>query len=170
MKIYLDMDGVLADFERRYLELFGERPADTRGKNKHFWKNWGTFVSGKNFETLELHPNALELIQHVESLNVPIEILSSSGGFESHEDVVDQKLKWLSAQGITYKPNIVPGSAIKARYAKPWHVLIDDTAKVIDKYREAGGPAIHHVRIEDTLEQLDTIYTAWKISNDKSQD
>ena len=49
-------------------------------------------------------------------------------------------------------------------------MLIDDTAKVIDKYREAGGPAIHHVRIEDTLEQLDNIYAAWKMSDAKSQD
>lgn len=170
MKIYLDMDGVLADFESRYIELFGERPADTRGKNKHFWKNWGYFVSGKNFETLDLHPNALQLMRHVESLEVPIEILSSSGGFESHDDVTDQKLKWLNSRGIRYKPNIVPGSAIKARYAQPWHVLVDDTAKVIDKYREAGGPAIHHVDIKATLEQLDAIYAAWKTSHDKSQD
>ena len=45
MKIYLDMDGVLTDFEKKYEELFGVRPDEVQARTKHFWENWQEFVA-----------------------------------------------------------------------------------------------------------------------------
>ena len=42
-KIYLDMDGVLCDFEKRYKKLFDELPEYSR-RNKEWSENWTTFV------------------------------------------------------------------------------------------------------------------------------
>ena len=161
MKIYLDMDGVLADFEDRYVEKFGEFPKDSHKRRKHFWNNWKQFVDDADFETLRKHKNCDELLEVVRSLNLPVEILSSSGGGYSHDIVTEQKKKWLEANGIEFKANIVPGGGHKADFASPWHILIDDTDNVIERYRKAGGTAIHHVDIHETVKQLRTLYLEW---------
>ena len=162
MKIYLDMDGVLADFAGRYFELYGVRPGETRAQKEHFWKNWRNFVEGKNFETLELNEGAVELLAYVASLDVPVEILSSSGGGDLHDVVVPQKLKWLESKGIPYKANIVPGGAKKAAFATPWNILVDDTERVVNTYRAAGGPAILHKGTSDTIKQLSKFHLEWR--------
>lgn len=162
MKIYLDMDGVLTDFEQRYEDLFGVRPDEVKSRTKHFWDNWEDFIKGKNFETLAWHKGAVELLAYVASLRVPVEILSSSGGEMFHDDVVAQKQKWLSDKGIPYKANIVPGGAKKAAFAAPWNVLIDDTERVVEAYRKAGGTAILHTDVNSTIKQLADLYLEWQ--------
>jgi hypothetical protein len=162
MKIYLDLDGVLANFDKRYEELFGVRPKETRQRRRHFWNNWETFINGKNFETLDLMPDATELLVVVESLKVPIEILTSSGGHQYHEEVKQQKINWLKNKGIPYKPNVVPGGVKKAEFAAPWNILIDDTEKVIEAYRKAGGTAILHKNVAETISALYKLHLEWQ--------
>ena len=162
MKIYLDMDGVLTDFEKRYEELFGARPIEINKQNKHFWSNWETFVKGGNFTTLEKHKGADELLSFVKSLNVPIEILSSSGGHQYHECVTTQKNAWLRNNGIDFKPNIVPGGKKKAQFADPWNILVDDTQHVVDNYKAAGGTAILHHDVNVTIRELSRLYLEWQ--------
>ena len=162
MKIYLDMDGVLTDFETRYEELFGVRPDEVKARAKHFWENWQAFIMGGHFQHLDWHPGAVELLAYVASLRVPVEILSSSGGGDFHDIVVPQKLKWLESKGIPYKANIVPGGAKKAEFAEPWHILIDDTPHVVEKYRNAGGTAILHTNVNDTIKQLGALHLEWQ--------
>lgn len=162
MKIYLDLDGVLANFDSRYEQLFGVRPAEVKARAQHFWNNWSAFVEGDNFASLDWQPGAVDLLAYVASLNVPVEILSSSGGDKFHDTVVAQKLKWLESKGIPYKANIVPGGAKKAAFAQPWHVLIDDTDRVVENYRKAGGTAILHTSASDTIKKLSALYLEWQ--------
>lgn len=159
MKIYLDMDGVLTDFDKRYVELFGERPFDPEENREHFWNNWKQFVDGNNFEDLEVHPDAYALMQVVNSLKVPYEILSSSGGGYSHDEVIRQKKVWLAKHGFDVYANFVPGGRHKAKFAKPDHVLVDDMKRNIELYRENGGAAIHHTNVGDTVRELIAHYT-----------
>ncbi len=63
------MDGVIANFEKRYIELFNESPGSARDR-KMFSKNWTKFIEGKHFETLDWWPGASELITYV-STNFP---------------------------------------------------------------------------------------------------
>jgi hypothetical protein len=154
MKIYLDMDGVLTDFEKRYDELFGVRPSEAQARTSHFWRFFEEFITTGQFKTLEKHKDADKLLHFVHTLGVPVEILSSSGGPKHHDCVVAQKEAWLRNNGITYKANIVPGGSKKAELAHPWHILVDDTLHVIEKYRAAGGTAVHHYDINVTLNEL----------------
>ena len=156
------MDGVLAEFEERYVEKFGEFPKDLDKRRQHFWNNWKKFVDDADFETLEKHKNCDKLLEVVRSLKLPVEILSSSSGGYSHEAVTKQKQKWLDSNGIEFKANIVPGGSHKARFASPWNVLIDDTQHIIDLYRKAGGTAIHHVDIDQTIKQLHALHLEWE--------
>ena len=158
------MDGVLSDFEARYVELFGERPSDIQRRNKEFYAYWETFVKGKNFEVLPPHKGGVELLEYLgtEFKDIPVEILSSSGGQHFHEEVAEQKRKWLCDHGITYNPIIVPGGSKKAEYAKSlWDILIDDTERNIDKFRKAGGTGILHTNVDDTIKQLRRIHLQW---------
>lgn len=162
MKIYLDMDGVLTDFEKRYEELFGVRPIEVQERTQHFWSNWERFIDGGNFKTLEKHKDADTLLQFVHSLRVPVEILTSSGGEKRHEEVMKQKIVWLCDNGIPYKANVVAGGAKKAQFAKPWHILVDDTPHVVEKYRAAGGTAVLHYDIAVTLQELSKLHLEWQ--------
>lgn len=142
-KIYLDMDGVLCDFEKKYVELYNEFPKHAR-ERKLFSKNWNNFVETKQFEKLDLFPGALELMKYVNETNIPVEILSSSGGEKFHSIVEEQKKKWLKDHNIDYKPNIVSGRRGKAKYATPNTILIDDTPEVIKFFEDADGIGILH--------------------------
>lgn len=165
MKIYLDIDGVLSDFEQRYIQKFGEFPEDAIKRKQHFWDNWKNFVDDKDFETLPMHKDALQLLAAVKKLHdagVPVEILSSSGGGYSHDIVTEQKKKWLLDHGITYKANIVPGGGHKAKYAAPWNILVDDTQHVVDRYRAAGGTAVHYTDVDKAIKELNALYLEWQ--------
>lgn len=158
--LYLDMDGVIANFEKRYEELFHQTPAEGRDQ-KEFGRNWPIFVEGDNFANLEKWPGADELLEFVEHIRqnygVNVEILSSSGGQRYHNEVSDQKTRWLAKHGITYKTNFVPGRVHKSKYATPETVLIDDTPDVIENFNAAGGIGILHTDLGKTFEQLKSL-------------
>jgi len=156
------MDGVLTNFEKRYDELFGIRPSEQNARTSHFWRHFEQFIVEGNFRTLEKHPDADKLLQFVHEMRVPVEILTSSGGEKYHEQVTQDKITWLCNNGIPYKANVVPGGSKKAMFADPWHILIDDTPHVVEKYRAAGGTAILHYDINVTLKELAQLHLEWQ--------
>lgn len=162
MKIYLDMDGVLANFNKQYELLFGIRPTDTENRTKHFWSHWDEFIAGKNFTKLELMPGANTLMKECDLLKVPVEILTSTSNEKHYDTIVIQKTEWLKAHNITYKPNFVAGGLKKAQYADPWGILIDDTPKVVDAYIKAGGTAILHTDADKTIVELSKLYLEYQ--------
>jgi hypothetical protein len=162
MKIYLDMDGVLANFDKQYELVFGARPTDIKDRTKHFWSHWDEFVTGKNFTKLELLPDAKTLMKACDLLQVPVEILSSTGNEKYYNEIAAQKTEWLKAHGITYKTNFVAGGSKKAQFADPWNILVDDTPKVVDAYVKAGGTAILHTDADTTIKQLLKLYLEYR--------
>ncbi len=150
--IYLDMDGVIANFEKRYKELFHQDPEVDR--KTHFKKYFDEFIHGKNFATLEMMPGAMDLINFLRKAPVPTNILSSTANEENYDEIAKQKMVWLQTHGITFTPLFVPGKHLKYKYAKPDTLIIDDTQSVIDDWRAAGGHAIWHKDVPSTLAML----------------
>ena len=151
--IYLDMDGVICDFVGRYKKLFNLNPDQTRNK-KEFGNLFNQFIQGKNFATLEMMPHASELLEFLRNASVPTEILSSTARPDSHDSISKQKEIWLNSHGITFKRNFVPGKQLKKEYAKEDTLIIDDTETVITDWRIAGGHAIWHRDVPNTLAML----------------
>lgn len=152
------MDGVLSDFSQRYSKLYGyiaggEGTENDRDK-KEFSKNWNDFVETKQFEILDWFTGGKELIDFVKSLNVRIEILSSSGGAKFHSEIREQKEIWLAKNNITFPVNIVPGRRTKRFFSYKGNVLIDDTKDVVDEFNQYGGKAILHTDANKTIEEL----------------
>jgi FMN phosphatase YigB (HAD superfamily) len=158
-KIYLDMDGVLSDFERRYREIFGTDPALVR-EHKRFSDHWDEFVLGHHFNCLDYHEGALELLEYLKDKDVEIEILSSSGGEKYHDIVKADKIVWLCEHGIPYHPNVVSSKRLKKNYANENAILIDDTLSNIEEFNEAGGIGIYHKDVKKTIEELNKLLNA----------
>lgn len=157
IKIYLDMDGVLSDFEGAFAKEYGQ---DTlKNRDKKIWTTeWPDFIlNKKGFATLPKWPGCDELVNFVSELGIPIEILTSSGGLKYHNEVKEQKLEWLIENNISFKPHVVPGRKHKKEYALPNVVLIDDTLDVIESFNKAGGIGIHHKNLGETIERLKSL-------------
>jgi len=156
-KIYLDMDGVICDFQDRYKKLFDSLP-ERDDKTKTFYKNFDKFIEGRNFADLNMMEGSITLIHTLEKLyeeyGIVTEILSSTASEKRHENIKQQKEEWLKTHGITFKQNFVPGKSLKYKFAEPTALIIDDTVSVIDDWRRAGGQAIWHNNVPATLAML----------------
>jgi hypothetical protein len=153
--VYLDMDGVIANFDKRFHELYGITSADADAQ-KIFGGMFQDFIANGQFATLELMPDAMDLINFLRNSMAHVEILSSTSLPKNQEAVSKQKLIWLEEHGISFFPNLVPGKHLKKNWAKPNAMMIDDTKSVIDDFREAGGYTIWHSDVPTTLAILKT--------------
>ena len=151
--IYLDMDGVIADFETRYKELFNILPSQARN-NKEFDTYFDKFIADGNFATLDMMPDAMELITVLRNAAPPTQILSSTASQKRYDAISKQKKEWLAKHDIDFQANFVPGKQHKKKYARKDTLIIDDTESIITDWRSAGGVAIFHKNIPDTLAQL----------------
>jgi len=151
--IYLDMDGVISDFDASYKWLFGKCCRDDPVR-----RNWNTFVRDhQGFRDLPWVRDGKKLLQYIESLNKNIVILSCASKPITFDEVVEQKTYWLRSNGIQYPTIFTKTKEEKGEHASPSCLLIDDSIKCIDAFKKNGGQAILHQNFEQTkhlLEQL----------------
>jgi 5'(3')-deoxyribonucleotidase len=149
--LYLDMDGVLADFNKEYTKF------DPQKEDRKKFRD--SVMTHKIFEKLDFMPDTQELLNHVSKLqNVRIEILTSMGTHEPNQanEAKSQKLKWLNAKNLPYKANFVHNKEEKAKYATPTSILIDDSSGCIGPFIAAGGHGILHSHSSETIRILDS--------------
>ena len=149
-KIMLDMDGVIADFQKRYVELYNMQPKEAEA-NKKFNHFFDDFIQHNHFATLDIMPGAYDLIAFLRTLSIPTEILSSTASEKRDALIRPQKLQWLESHAIGFKANLVPGARNKAKFATPDSILIDDMERNCEDFRKAGGYAILHKDVPTTL-------------------
>jgi 5'(3')-deoxyribonucleotidase len=157
--IYFDLDGVLADFEKGFHRMTGidlallgpDAFADKETKDAVF--QHPTF-----FLDLELMPGAKDLVNYAQGFQADIKVLTATG--YSNEDAVDaQKRAWVKKHFGDLEVHTVPKSEMKAKFAWPIDILIDDRLeKSIIPFREKGGIGIHHTHPAKTKVELDRVW------------
>jgi len=167
LTIYLDMDGVLCDFNKEYIKVIGVPPSLENRDKKERDEKWLKFINTKSFENLDYFKDAKVLLKVIKLLdldsNVNVEILSSAGGALHYDEVKAQKVKWLKDHNVPYEVNIVKHRSKKKYYANEYTLLIDDTDDVIDSFGRAGGKTILHKGIIKTIIKLLKVYLEFKI-------
>ena len=147
MKIYVDLDGTLTDFDQQLADLMHlplKRPMLV--DDKIMWPALAKAGEGY-WSTMPWISDGRELWDAVKKYN-PI-ILSSPTRDQSS---VDGKKAWLS-KNLPGVPFIIDKN--KDKYAAEGDILIDDRDNNIRKWREAGGIGILHKDAESTIKKIE---------------
>lgn len=147
-RLYLDCDGVLADFDSGFESKF--RMKSQRYEDKFGTKAFWTAIKEdlNFFGTLPLMSDAMELFNEVKHLRPIILTGCPFGEWAEH-----QKFKWRDKyfSGI---PMITCLSKDKRLYCEPEDILIDDTVKYKSLWEDAGGLFILHTSAKESIKQL----------------
>lgn len=157
--LWLDLDGVLADFERKVSDISTIPFASM--KKSSVWYHIQRYNDNVKpfFESLDKMQDADDLLDWVVGKFGTIKILSACG--HTPKGAADQKRKWVADNVEPRVPHIVAkivtSSEQKAQYASPTSILVDDRMKSIDPWVRAGGIGVHHQNTNDTIRQLELL-------------
>ena len=151
-KIFVDMDGVLADFIQG---VEGPKYLNGPFDKQSYYDNRKIELSNAGL-FLDLPPmsDMQTLVDYIKSTGIDWEILSCSGEI-NRDRVAKDKFKWIRKHvDIDVLVTCTLKGKEKAIYARPGHVLIDDKASNITAWQEAGGVGIHHIYAKNTINRL----------------
>ncbi len=155
--LFLDCDGVLADFDAGAKRILGATPAtfEERHGKSEFWKR---LSRARNFygELPEM-ADARELFEAVEHLKPTI-----LTGLPLGRWATPQKERW-AAEHFPGVPIITTMARQKHLHMDPGDVLVDDRENHRQLWEDAGGIFIHHRNARDTIRQLAEIYPSVKV-------
>ena len=155
-RLFLDADGVLADFDLGVRRLLGMRPkayiaAHGRGA---FWKQ---LARAPNFYgSLHEMPDARILFDAVKHLKPTILTGLPLGNWAA-----PQKIEW-AAEHFPGVPIVTCLAQDKHLHMDPGEVLVDDREKHRAAYEQAGVVFVRHKNAADTLRQLAKIFPSVK--------
>ena len=147
-QIYLDCDGVLADFDKGAEAILGLPPAafEKRHGPGEFWKRLAR--ADGFFEHLDPLPDAQELYEAVKAKG-PIILTGMPRGRWAEP----QKRRW-AERHFPGVPVITTSAALKREHCHPGDVLVDDRDRHRKLWEDAGGLFIHHTSAQSSIAAL----------------
>ena len=148
-QIYLDCDGVLADFDKGAAAILG-MPSAAFEKQHGLGAFWKKLATAPDFYgQLQPLPDALDLFDAVRHLN-PIILTGLPRG------------NWAEAQKRRWAERHFPGvevittmAALKHEYTRSGDALVDDRDKYRHLWEGAGGVFIHHKSARQSIAALE---------------
>ena len=152
-KIYVDMDGVLVNFNKGFKDLEGISPDEYIDKYSKgaFWKT--LLKHPRFFKDLEWMPDGKELWNFVKQYNPTI--LSAPVSEKNMPHCKEDKTNWIKNH-IGDNVEIILDED-KGAYANENDILIDDREKNINEWQAADGVGILHTSTADTISKLKRI-------------
>ena len=157
-RLFLDADGVLADFDESARKLLGMSPKDFIAKHgrSEFWER---LRKAKNFYgSLREMPDARQLFEAVKHLEPTI-----LTGLPIGTWAAPQKVEW-AAEHFPGVPIITCLACDKHKHMHPGDVLVDDREKHRATYEAAGVVFVHHANAKDSLRQLAKFFPSISIA------
>jgi hypothetical protein len=145
MKLFLDLDGVLADFDRGVEAVTGKRP-----DQQHIRQMWKALAREPDFYgTLDMMHNAQVLWEFCKPYHPTI-----LTGLPLGDWAPEQKRRWVAAMLGADVPVITCMTREKHRFSGPGHVLVDDRAGTRVPWEAAGGTFILHTQAARSIAEL----------------
>ncbi len=157
-KVYLDMDGVLADFDQRFRDISGMEPREFENKygTKAFWNLIDEENKIKFWVGIPVMSGASDLVDAVKDYNYEL-LTSPSAKKQSYLG----KILWVknhTGDVFPSKPRINFKKAKEKHLVKPQltktDILIDDREDTIGRWNAAGGTGIIYKNISQVLNDL----------------
>jgi len=156
--IYLDMDGVVANFDKRFEDLSGMMPQEYVDKNglNAFWDLIDEKHKVAFWRGIEIMPGAEKLVSYVSKH--PFEMLTAPS--IKKQSIIGKGLWIKDKVGTLYstKPKVTYRSAKQKHTVKPnltkFDILIDDKGSTIDRWNAAGGTAILYQNADQVINDL----------------
>lgn len=150
MQLFLDCDGVLADFDKAASQLLGMWPSDFE-KERGTVEFWDKIHSDPNFFLdLEPMPDMWELYNGVKHLD-PI-ILT---GIPKYMDPLNnEKIEWSLKMFGEDQRIICCRAKEKCLHGKPEDILIDDRNMFKKFWEKMGGTYVVHTSAKNSLDKL----------------
>jgi hypothetical protein len=143
--LFLDLDGVLADFDHGVQAVTGRRPEDLPLKAM-----WAALAQAPGFfETLGMMEDAGELWRYCAPHQPTILTGLPLGSWAP-----EQKRRWVARMLGAHVPVITCMSRDKPRWSGPGHVLVDDRASAREGWERKGGHFVHHVSAGQSIALL----------------
>jgi hypothetical protein len=153
MQIFVDMDGVLADFDRHHEETFGFR-SDKLLDNV----DWGKVAAVPNFYAgIPMMADAQLLWNFLLVARQGRPPIVLTGIPASVAEAADNKRQWVARNFGSNVEVRCCRSKEKCLHAQPGDILIDDWEKYRDLWIAKGGRWITHTSAADTVEQLQKV-------------
>jgi hypothetical protein len=155
--LFLDCDGVLADFEAGVRQLLGSTPLKFQGRHGtgEFWRRLAKH--GNFYGDLPEMADAQDLFRAVKHLKPTI-----LTGLPLGTWAAPQKERW-ARKHFPGVPIITTMARQKHLHMDPGDVLVDDRENHRHLWDQAGGIFIHHKNAADSIRQLSEIYPSVKV-------
>jgi hypothetical protein len=151
-QIFLDCDGVLADFDTLAIDIFGQHPRDAEDLlgTPEFWNR--IIGHGSFYRDLPMMPDAMELYRAVAHLNPIILTGCPQGGWSE-----PQKTAWAAHHFPGVEIITCPSKDKYLHMIHPGDVLVDDFLRYRHLWEKADGVFIHHTSARESIRQLATL-------------
>lgn len=157
--LYLDMDGVVADFDEYAARVLGVPPSQGIYPDSI----WNKLAANSRIY------KDLKKTSYADLLVAECEDFALTKGYDLYFLTAVPKgndVPWAFYDKVHWAqqhfPNIAvmfgPFSKDKHRHCRSGDILIDDRHSNIEEWRAAGGIAIHHTNINATLYELSRLY------------
>lgn len=149
-RIYIDLDGVLANMSQHFISLYNEVPGDYIKKHGiiDFWAK--AYETPDFFLSIPIFDYAHDLVSICQSI-APVTFLTSPT-VTNREHCVRDKRKWVDVHFGSTFPVIFERH--KEVFSGPGKLLIDDTKIQIDNWGGEFGSCILFTGYDDCIKRL----------------
>lgn len=151
--IYCDMDGVIADFDKRFRELAKMSPDQYEEKYgiEKFWNFIDNEIGVRFWVGIPWMQDGKQLWEYIKKYKPTL----LSAPSRNNESRLGKRL-WVKKH-IPGTKLVLASRANKQDYAKPNAILIDDRPDTIIEWENKGGVGILHKSAEETIQKLKSL-------------